>query len=153
MAKKKQDMDIIKTYTQRYRKAEDAVSQKHKMWAELDMFDRGEQWKNASIPAWIPKPVTNYIRYVRQLKRANLASAIGKATFLPLNPQYAEQITKLQKAYDHVWETENIPYTVRNIIDRGLLQGTSIAYVYNDDSYVGGVYKQPFDPENQLYSG
>ena len=109
MAKqKKQDIDKIKIMTQRYRKAEDSVSQKHKLWAELDMFDRGEQWKNASIPAWIPKPVTNYIRYVRQLKRANLASAISKAHFLPLNPQYAEQVEKLQKAYDHVWEVENV---------------------------------------------
>ena len=153
MAKKKQDIDIIKTLTQRYRKAEDSVSQKHKQWAELDMFDRGEQWKQASIPAWIPKPVTNYIRYIRQLKRANLASSVSKANFLPLNPQYAEQVSKLQKAYDHVWETENVPFTIRGIIDRGLLQGTSIAYVYNDDAYVGGVYNEPYDPNNQLYSG
>lgn len=153
MAKQKKDIDIIKIYTQRYRKAEDSVSQKHKLWAELDMFDRGEQWKNASIPAWIPKPVTNYVRYIRQLKRANLASSISKANFLPLNPQYAEQVSKLQKAYDHVWEVENVPYTIRSIIDRGLLQGTSIAYVYNDDSYVGGVYNEPYDPNNQLYSG
>ena len=139
--------------TQRFLRAEQSVTDKHRMWAELDMFDRGEQWKNASIPAWIPKPVTNYIRYVRQLKRANLASAIGKANFLPLNPQYAEQVTKLQKAYDHVWEVENIPYIIRGVIDRGLLQGTSVAYVYNDDTYVGGTYTAPFDPNNQLYSG
>jgi hypothetical protein len=153
MAKKKQDIDFIKLMTQRYRKAEDAVFNRHKMWAELDMFDRGEQWKNASIPAWIPKPVTNLIRKIRLTKRANLASAISKANFLPLNPQYADQVSKLQKAYDHVWEVDNVPYTIRGIIDRGLLQGTAVAYVYNDDTYVGGVYKEPFDPNNQLYSG
>jgi hypothetical protein len=151
--KKEMDIDKIKIMTQRFLRAEQSVTDKHRMWAELDMFDRGEQWKNASVPAWIPKPVTNYIRYVRQLKRANLASSISKATFLPLNPQYAEQVAKLQKAYDHVWEVDNVPYMIRNIIDRGLLQGTAVAYVYNDDSYVGGVYKAPFDPQNQLYSG
>ncbi len=152
---KKQDTDLnkIRIMEQRYRKAEDSVYQKHRLWAELDMFDRGEQWKNASIPAWVAKPVTNYVRYIRQLKRANLASAISKANFLPLNPQYSEQVDRLQKAYDHVWDVENVAYTIRNIIDRGLLQGTAIAYVYNDDSYVGGVYKAPFDPMNQLYSG
>jgi hypothetical protein len=153
MAKSKKDIDVIRLMTQRYRKAEDAVFDKHRMWAELDMFDRGEQWKNAAIPAWVPKPITNFIRYIRLLKRANLASAISKANFLPLNPQYAEQVEKLQKAYDHVWEVEDIPYTIRGIIDRGLLQGTAVAYVYNDDSYVGGVYNAPFDPNNQLYTG
>jgi hypothetical protein len=153
MAKKTTDADLIKLYTQRYRKAEDAVANKQRLWAELDMFDRGEQWKNASIPPWIPKPVTNYIRYVRTIKRANLASAIGKATFMPVNPQYTEQVARLQQAYEHVWESENIQRTIRRILDRTLLQGTGIAYVYNDDSYVGGVYRDEYSPENQLYSG
>ena len=154
MAKKKQkDIDVIQQMLQRYRKAESAVNDKHKLWTELDMFDRGEQWKNVSIPPWMPKPVTNFIRYIRTLKRANLASAIGKASFIPINPQFEEQVSKLQKAYDHVWETENIQRTMRRALDRGLLQGTSILYVYNDDAYVGGTYKEPYDPQNQLYSG
>ena len=153
MAKKKTDADIINFMTQRYRKAEDAVAEKHRMWAELDMFDRGEQWKNVSIPPWFPKPVTNYIRYIRTLKRANLASTIGTASFSPVSPQFGEQVTRLQQAYDHVWEGENISRVVRRMIDRMLLQGTAVAYVYNDDNYVGGVYKEPYDPQNQLYSG
>jgi hypothetical protein len=153
MAKQKKDIDVIKLYTQRYRKAEDAVSQKHRMWAELDMFDRGEQWKNASIPVWVSKPVTNIVRKIRQTKRANLASNISKATFQPLNPMFAEQVAKIQKAYDHVWDVDNVPRVVRRVIDRGLLQGTAVVYVYNDESYVGGTYKAPYDPTNQLYSG
>lgn len=154
MAKKKQqDIDLIQLMYQRYRKAEDAMYDKHKLWTELDTFDRGEQWKSASVPPWFPKPVTNFIRYIRTLKRANLASAIGKANFIPLNPNYQEQVYRLQKAYDHVWETEGVSRTIRRALDRGLLQGTSIVYVYNDENYVGGTYKAPFDPENQLYTG
>jgi len=151
--KKKKDFDVINQMLQRYRKAESAVSERQQLWKDLDMFDRGEQWKNVSIPPWIPKPVTNFIRYIRTLKRANLASAIGKANFMSVNPQFEEQVLKLQKAYDHVWETENIQRTLRTSLDRGLLQGTSVLYVYNDDAYVGGTYREPYDPQNQLYSG
>lgn len=155
MAKKKKqtDADLVNIMTQRFRKAEEAVYKKQQLWKELDTFDRGEQWKNVSIAPWIPKPVTNYIRYIRTLKRANLASSIGKANFIPVNPQFSEATNKLQKAYDHVWETENVQRILRKSLDRGLLQGTSIVYVYNDDSYVGGTYREPFDPTNQLYSG
>jgi len=153
VAKQNKDIDKIKLYTQRYRKAEDAVYSKHQLWRELDTFDRGEQWKNTSIPPWMPKPVTNLIRYIRTLKRANLAPAIGKATFLPVSPQFKEQITMLQKAYNHVWDSENVHRTLRRALDRGLLQGTSVVYVYNDDTYIGGTYKAPFDPTNQLYTG
>jgi hypothetical protein len=154
LAKKKQkDIDSIQMMLQRYRKAEAAVNERQQLWKELDMFDRGEQWKNVSIPPWIPKPVTNFIRYIRTLKRANLASAIGKANFVPISPQFEEQVARLQKAYDHVWETENIQRTLRSALDRGLLQGTSVLYVYNDDAYVGGTYREPYDPQNQLYSG
>lgn len=122
-------------------------------WTELDMFDRGEQWKNEQIPPWIPKPITNYVRFVRTLKRANLASAIPKPTFTPLIPQYREQVSKLQKAHDHVWETQKVDRDIRECIDRALLQGTSIAYVYNDDYFYGGQYYGENDNRNQLYQG
>lgn len=153
MDKKSDDAKKIQFMLQRFRKAENALADKQRLWRELDTFDRGEQWKNASIPPWIPKPVTNYVRYIRTLKRANLASAISKATFMPTNPQFEEDVVRLQEAYEHVWESESVSRTVRRMIDRMLLQGTAIAYVYNDDSYVGGVYKEPFDPQNQLYTG
>lgn len=156
MARKSQaekDAEKVKLMTQRFRKAEDAVSEKHRLWSELDMFDRGEQWKNASIPPWVAKPMTNYIRYIRTLKRANLASTVSKATFIPTNPQFQEQVSKLQQAYDHVWENENVSRTIRRVIDRMVLQGTALVYVYNEDSYVGGIYKDEYNPQNQLYSG
>lgn len=147
------DQQIVQKLYQRFRKAQTAVQEKQMLWAELDMFDRGEQWKNESIPPWIPKPITNYIRYVRTLKRANLASAIPRPTFTALAPEYKEQIAKLQKAHDHVWETQKVARDVRECIDRALLQGTAIAYVYNDDYFYGGQYYGENDPRNRLYQG
>jgi hypothetical protein len=148
-----QDLQTIQKFYQRFRRAQTAVQSKQMTWTELDMFDRGEQWKNEQIPPWIPKPITNYVRFVRTLKRANLASAIPKPTFTPLIPQYREQVSKLQKAHDHVWETQKVDRDIRECIDRALLQGTSIAYVYNDDYFYGGQYYGENDNRNQLYQG
>lgn len=153
MREQGQDLQTIQKFYQRFRKAQTAVQAKQMTWSELDMFDRGEQWKNEQIPPWVPKPITNYVRFVRTLKRANLASAIPRPTFTPLVPEYKDQIAKLQKAHDHVWETQKVERDVRECIDRALLQGTAIAYVYNDDYFYGGQYYGENDTRNQLYQG
>jgi hypothetical protein len=143
----------VQKYWQRFRRAEQGMGIKHQKWAMIDMFDRGEQWKNANLPPWIPKPVNNMIRYFRTLKRANLASAIPKATFYPILPDYKDQVRDLQDAYDHIWESEKIPRIARRCIDRSIAQGTGIAYVYNDETYIGGVYYENNDPRNIMYQG
>jgi len=142
----------VQEYGLRFQKAQKAVVNKHKLWATLDMFDRGEQWKNLSLPPWIPKPVTNWIRYIRTLKRANLASAISTAHFTARDPQYREDVQRLQRAYTHVWQTKKVPRVIRRCIDRAVLQGTAIAVVYTDDK-VGGTYYGENDPRNKLYRG
>lgn len=143
----------IKKYYTRFINANNAMESKHETWRILDMFDRGQQWDGAAIPPWVPKPVTNFIRYFRTLKRANLASAIPHAHFYSEHPADVETVKNLQKAYEHVWYMEKIDRTVRRCIDRALLQGTAIAYVYNDDAYVGGKYYGEEDPDNHLYVG
>jgi hypothetical protein len=143
----------IQKYYQRFINAENAVTHKHETWTVLDQFDRGQQWEGAAIPPWVPKPVTNFIRYFRTLKRANLASAIPSAHFYSEHPADVETVRNLQKAYEHVWYMEKVDRTIRRCIDRALLQGTAIAYVYNDDTYVGGKYYGEEDPDNHLYVG
>lgn len=145
-------MRISEMY-QRYMRAEQAISKKKSLWRILDIYDRGDQWKDANVPPWIPKPVTNYVRYIRTIKRANLATNIPMVHTTPLEDQFAETINKLQKAYEHVWKWEKVPRIVRWTIDRGLLRGTAIAYVYDDRSYVGGVYKPGQQGVNRLYQG
>jgi hypothetical protein len=146
-------LNKIQKYYTRFINAENAVSAKHERWRILDLFDRGQQWENSNLPPWIPKPVTNFIRYFRTLKRANLASAIPSANFYPEHPADAETVKNLQKAYNHVWHTDKVDRTIRRCIDRAILQGTAIAYVYNDDAYVGGKYYGEEDPNNHLYVG
>lgn len=143
---------VSKMYS-RFLKSEVEMIPRHKKWVTLDTFDRGDQWKDAAIPPWVPKPVTNFVRFIRTLKRANLASNIPKTRFSPVYPQDEPIITKLQKAHDHVWEAEKVPLIVRRGVDRSLLQGTSIAHIYNDDTYVGGRYYGEGNPANQLYQG
>lgn len=146
-------LNRIQKYYTRFINAENAVSSKHEKWRVLDMFDRGQQWENANLPPWVPKPVTNFIRYFRTLKRANLASAIPSANFYPEHPADAETVKNLQKAYNHVWHVEKVDRTIRRCIDRAILQGTAIGYVYNDDTYVGGKYYGEENPDNHLYVG
>jgi hypothetical protein len=147
------EIKMIQRYWTRFRRAENAVQPKHELFATLDAMDRGEQWKDIPMPPWIPKPVTNYIRYVRTTKRANLAAEIPKATFAPVHPDDTQTIKNLQLAYDHVWEESKINRVIRRCIDRGTLQGTSWAYVYYDPDYVAGKYYGENDPRNQLYEG
>ena len=148
-----EDQTKIKKYYTRFINANNAVSKKHETWKILDLFDRGEQWTNAALPPWVPKPVTNLIRYFRTLKRANLASAIPASHFYAEHPADAKQVELLQKAYEHIWESEKVDRTIRRCIDRALLQGTAIAQVYNDDTYVGGKYFAEEHPDNHLYVG
>lgn len=143
----------IKKYYTRFINANNAASTKHATWRILDMFDRGQQWQDANLPPWVPKPVTNFIRYFRTLKRANLASAIPAAHFYPEHPKDVDTIQNLQKAYEHIWHMEKVDRTIRRCIDRAILQGTAIAYVYNDDTYVGGKYYGEENPDNHLYVG
>ena len=151
--KQQRDQTLIKKYYTRFINANNAVSTKHATWKILDLFDRGEQWANTNLPPWVSKPVTNYIRYFRTLKRANLASNIPFSHFYPEHPEDTDTVKNLQKAYEHVWMSENVDRTVRRCIDRALLQGTAIAYVYNDDTYVGGKYYGEENPDNHLYVG
>lgn len=142
----------IKDYMQRFYSAQAAVLPKQKLWKVLDTYDRGEQWKDANVPPWVPKPVTNFIRYIRTVKRANLAANIPLVHLTPLQTEYTEYIDRLQKAYEHVWNWEKVDRTARWVIDRGTLMGTGLAYVHEDTTYVGGTYGAQGMP-NKLFQG
>ena len=141
---------LIHKYMKRFQQASNSMSEMHKMWNVLDKFDRAKQWENTQIPVWIPKPVTNLIRYVRTTKRANLAQNVPQAHFTPLTPLDAPLVRQIQKAYEHVWDEQKVPLIIRECIDRGLLFGTSIAYVYVEENIRGKYYGEGH-PSNQLY--
>jgi hypothetical protein len=148
-----EERKLLRIYETEFISSMTARKSKETLWTELDTFDRGEQWKGQAVPPWVPKPVDNWIRYVRQLKRANLASSIPRPTFTPINVMDFPQIQKFQFGHDHVWEHDCVPRTIRRCIDRAILQGTAVAYVYEDDTEVGGKYHGEDHQDNNLYSG
>jgi hypothetical protein len=141
---------LINKAERRYYNASQGMSEHHKMWAMIDMFDRGRQWDSVQLPVWLPKPVTNLIRYVRTTKRANLAQNVPQADFIPMTPIDAPLVRAIQKAYDHVWDEQKVPMMVRRCMDRALLHGTSIAYVYAEEN-IRGKYFGEKNPNNMMY--
>lgn len=148
-----EEQRVVRKLHARFRRSQVERGPKEKMWTILDNFDRGEQWKELNMPPWVPKPVLNFIRLYRTLKRANLAAGIPRPTFEPVAPEDAEPVKRLQLAHDHVWHAENVPRTIRRCIDRALLMGTSIAMVYTDESFVGGKYYPDEPVPNPLMPG
>lgn len=148
--KPEEEKKLILKAEKRYQNAAQGMAEHHKMWAMIDLFDRGRQWDNVQIPVWIPKPITNLIRYVRTTKRANLAQNVPQAQFIPMTPIDAPLVRSIQKAYDHVWDEQKVPMTIRRCVDRALLHGTSIAYVYAEEN-IRGKYFGDKNPNNQLY--
>jgi hypothetical protein len=67
-----------------------------------------------------------------------------------MTPSDVDLVSKLQRAYEHVWDEQKVPMIVRRCVDRALLQGTSIAYVYAEENIRGKYYGEGH-PDNQLY--
>lgn len=161
LARVEEEKKLVQKMFRRFRLAQQARASKDEIWQVIDMFDRGEQWKDANLPAWVPKPVNNIIRKYRVLKRANLASAVSRPTFEETYPEDRETVKRLQHAHDHVWDTAKVPRVIRKCIDRATNMGTAIAMVYTDESYIGGKYYPDIEtqlgpvtnPNNQLYQG
>ena len=150
-----EERSLILTYNKRKMKSQQDSEAKRRLWKVLETFDRGEQWADANLPPWVAKPVTNMIRYVRTLKRANLASAIPMADYTALSKDQDEidLFARLEKGYKHVWEAERVPRMIRRCIDTAILKGSSIAYIYVDDDYIAGKYFGQLNPKNKMYRG
>lgn len=150
---RKDERELVNKLFNRYRLSAKEIAPFQRLWATMDMLDRGEQWKGANIPEWVPKPQHNMMRFVRILKRSNLASNIPSAHFSPINQDHAEIIDKLDKAYRFVWQSEKVDRTIRKSIDRMLAKGTSVAFVYTDDTFIDGVYYGSGDKRNRMFQG
>ena len=149
----KEERELTSKFVQRFNSAEQAVRKRQGRWKIIDTFDRGEQWEDVSLPPWVPTPILNMIKFVRTVKRANLAGNLPAAHYTSLNKDHDKLIQRLQRAYKHVWDTQKVPAIVRRCIDRSFLQGTSIGYVYSDDNIIDGEYYSKNNPKNRMYQG
>lgn len=144
---------LVTKLNQRYKKSESAFGKHRQELAELDKLDQGKHWDGVQLPPWIPKPTHNMMRYLRILKRANLSSAIPAAHYKPVYPEHKEMIENIQRAYKHVWTTEKVPRVIRRCIDRIFLQGTAVAMVYTDDTFIDGIFYEKDDNRNKMFQG
>lgn len=146
---------------QRFEEAKRQRQTKDAKWRELDAFDRGEQWNlgDVKIPAWVPKPVTNYVHLVKTTKRAALAIENPAAMILGQSPEDHLKAKELQKVVDFVWEQIKARKVVRECLDTAKLLGTGIAKVYYDaendtvkggkgGKYTGEIKVRQIDPAN-----
>lgn len=117
----------------RYQRAKEQRQKYNYKWAELDRFYRGDQYNNEKIPAWVPKPVTNFIHLVVTTKRAALSLENPSALLKPISAQDTENVMLLQKVLDWVWKKLNVRKVVRENIETATLLGTAIAHVYWDE--------------------
>lgn len=114
-------------------------SKKHKQtilpdWAELELFYRGDQYKDSKLPYWVPKPVTNYIHLTVTTKRAAMAGDNPMAMLRPLGPEDVRKIAQLQRIYEWAWKRIGARAIVRDNIETSRLLGTGIAHVYWDEN-------------------
>lgn len=148
----------VKRAMTRYKKSKDFKAKYTPVWSELDEFYRGEQYKNANIPPWVPKPVTNFIHLVVTTKRAALASENPMATLRPLSPKDVDNVGKLQSIYEWTWKKIKARSVLRDNIETSRLMGTGIAHVYWDEMtgvlggtdalYEGEIKTKEIDPIN-----
>lgn len=116
--------------------------------AELEEFYRGDQYKQMSIPPWVPKPVTNFIHLVITTKRAALSGENPMAALRALSPLDVDNVSMLQKVYEWVWKRIKARKTVRENIESAKLFGTAIAHVYwNEKTGVLGGTRHHYEGE------
>ncbi len=146
MAEMSKNVQII---MQRYKKSKDSSKRAkfNREAKELDEFYRGDQYKSANIPPWVPIPVTNFIHLVITTKRAALAAENPMAILRALSLEDVRNVEKLQKIYEWVWKKVKARATVRDNIETSRLLGTAIAHVYWDEQtgVLGGT--------NAMYEG
>ena len=146
----------VKVIMDRVKKGKQAKSSYIPVWKELDEFYRGDQYKNASVPPWVPKPVTNFIHMVVSIKRAALATENPMALLRPLSMTDVDSVGELQKIYEWVWKRIKARKAVREAIETSKLLGTGIVQVYWDEmtgvlggtdaKYEGEIRTREIDP-------
>lgn len=138
---------------ERWEKAKIKRQKKDGIWKELDAFDRNDQWDLNNAPAWLPKPVTNYIHLVKTTKRAAFAVDNPAGKLRPMSPAGQEPVKLLNKAYEDTVERIKMRKVVRENIETSKLLGTGIAQISWDESAEGRMGSTVLGDEGFQYEG
>jgi hypothetical protein len=112
-----------------YRKAKNKKQKREEIMKELDAYDRNQQWDLTNAPAWLPKPVTNFVHLVKYTKRAALAMENPTGKLRAVSPAGVDRVDKLDKAFQYVWDRTKSRKVVRENIETAKLLGTAFAHV------------------------
>ncbi len=137
----------------KFQKAKNKRLEKDPIWTELDAFDRNQQWDLSNAPAWLPKPVTNYIHLVKYTKRASFAVENPVAKLRPVSPKGVEPVRTLNKAYEDTFDRIKARKVVRENIETSKLLGTAIAHVFWDEMKEGRMGVTVLGDEGFRYTG
>ena len=122
---------------ERFRKARNKRQLKDSLWKELDAFDRNDQWSLQNAPAWLPKPVTNFVHLVKYTKRAAFSVENPTGKLRPVSPVGVDAVKLLNKAYEDTADRIKLRKVIRENIETAKLLGTAFAYVYWDENAEG----------------
>lgn len=136
-----------------YAAAKNQRQGKDPLWKELDAFDRNQQWELSQAPAWLPKPVTNFVHLVKYTKRAAFAVENPVAKFRPVSPVGMERVDKLNKAYEDAFDRLKIRKIIRSNIETAKLLGTAIAFMRWEESAEGRMGTTVQGDEGFMYEG
>lgn len=149
-ANKKKVQDILA----KVKKARNKKQKREEIMKELDAFDRNQQWElQGNAPAWMPKPVTNFVHLVKYTKRAALAVDNPTGKLRAVSPSGMEQIDSLDRAFQFTWEKIKARKVVRENIETAKLLGTAIAHIYWDESKEGRRGKTVLGDKGYSYEG
>lgn len=115
---------------EKFQRAKTKRQLKDPLWQELDAYDRNQQWDLKSAPAWLPKPVTNFVHLVKYVKRAALSMENPTGKLRPVSPAGIEGVKTLDKGFQYTWERIKARKVVRQNIETAKLLGTAVAHVY-----------------------
>lgn len=139
--------------TEMFNKAKAKRQKKDPIWKELDAFDRNEQWDMNNAPAWLPKPITNYVHLVKNTKRAAFAVDNPAGKLRPMSPAGKDAVKLLNKAYEDTVERIKMRKVVRENIETSKLLGTGIAQFTWDESAEGRMGSTVLGDEGFQYEG
>ena len=135
----REDNEILIKIKNRFSNAKNyRTSRKDNTWKQLDAFDRGDHWAFSAKPVWFPKPVTNYINYIKRYGVASIAVDNLTGSLRPLSTEDATNVSRLQDIYKNIWEYSGAKYAIRESLERAKLLGTAFCLVTYDPTAIRG---------------
>jgi hypothetical protein len=137
----------------KFKKAKTKREARETIMKELDAFDRNQQWDLQNAPAWLPKPITNFVHLVKLTKRAALSIDNPTGKLRAVSPNGKQRVDALDQAFQFTWERIKARKVVRENIETSKLLGAGFAHVYWNESKEGKMGTTVLGDKGHRYEG